>query len=357
MEKISKMTKISEKEKKPEKSLEDRFLGMKSTTRDSMEEYKQALQAGTFEDQESEKEGSGEKRKEILQAKMNTLFDRAEKMKAKLDSKEKLPNETELISAIYSHPDMTVEGISFSIEEELEKSIILYKKTNLELPPNFEDQIKEIWENNIYEIQKTIEENGFDEILFIPGNISLTELNNKMTDVYNETWEDSDFKSGGSFAGAKSSNVDKTRIVFAHKTQNLKDRPELEKTLNIQGKDVKMDQTLTLEDYLIFQRKYFEETGKHLDEDGWTWLATESGARLVNVNWNPSDGQVNVNANDLDYQNENLGSRPSRRSLIISIACFLCTLSNLGSFSLFLVICFQFQDRFYLLLFYSSKKF
>jgi len=35
-------------------------------------------------------------------------------------------------------------------------------------------------------------------------------------------------------------------------------------------------------------------------------------ARLVNVNWNPDDGQLNVNANDLENQNPNLGARPSR---------------------------------------------
>lgn len=312
-------SKTPEKAKKPEKSqaelrkaLEDRFLGMRNITRDSMEEYKKALQEGIFEDQDGEEEGTGEKRKEVMQAKMNALFDRAEQMKAKLDSKEKLPNYTESITTAYTHPDNKAENITFSLEEKLQESLDLYKKTNLELPPNFEDQIKEIWENNIEEIQKAIEKSGFDEMLLVPGNIALTELNTKMTDVYNETWEDSDFKSGGSFAGAKSKNVDKTRIVLAHKTQNLKDRPELEKTLNIKGKDVKKDQTLTLEDYLIFQRKYFEETGNHLDEDGWTWLATDSGARLVRADWNPSLGQVFVYASDLDSQHENRVARPSR---------------------------------------------
>jgi len=73
-----------------------------------------------------------------------------------------------------------------------------------------------------------------------------------------------------------------------------------------------MKNTLTLEDYLVFQRKYFEETGKHLDEDGWTWLATKSGSRLVRSDWDPSDRQLNVNADDLDYQNDDLGARPSR---------------------------------------------
>lgn len=319
MEKIPENLANLTKSKKNEKSqaelreaLNDRFLGMKNIIKQATDEYKIALKDDTFEDAEGEENGTGEKRKEIMQTKINVLFDKAEQMKEKLNSKEKLPNFTESISITYTNPDKKVENIVFSLEEKLEENINLYKKTKLDLPPNFEDSIREIWENNIDEIQKTIEENGFDEMLFVPGEISLTELNTKMTDVYNETYQDSDFKSGGSFTGAKSPNVDKTRIVLAHKTQNLKDRPELKKTLSIKGEDVKMDKTLTLEDYLVFQRKYFGETGKHLDENGWTWLATKSGARLVHAYWNPDGEQVYVNAVDLGDQGGSLGARPSR---------------------------------------------
>ena len=313
------MAKAPEKAKKPEKSqaelrqaIEERLFGMKGTIKGVMEEYKQALEEETFLDKQGEEEGNGEKRRETMQAKINAFLDKAEQMKTKLDSKEKLPNYTESISTNYTHPDNKVENITFSLEEKLEENIAIYKKTKLDLPPDFEDQIKEIWENNIDEIQKAMQEKGFDEMLLVPGNIPLTELNTKMTDVYTETWEDSDFKSGGSFTGAKSENVNKPRIVLAHKTQNLEDRPELKKTLNIKGKDVKKDQTLTLEDYLIFQRKFFEETGKHLDESGWTWLATKSGSRLVYADWYPGGGLVGVVAGGLDFQIDSLGARPSR---------------------------------------------
>ncbi len=306
----------SKKTEKPQaelrKSLEERLLEMRGIIKSVMEEYKQALEEESFEDKQGEEEVSGEKIREKMQFKINVLLDKAEQMKTKLDSKEKLPNYTESISTSYTHPDSKVENITFSLEEKLEENIAIYKKTKLDLPPDFEDQIKEIWENNIDEIQKAIQEKGFDEMLLVPGNIPLTELNTKMTDVYTETWEDSDFKSGDSFKGAKSQNVDKPRMVLAHKIQNLKDRPELKKTLDIKGKDVKMDQTLTLEDYLIFQRKFFEETGQHLDTDGWTWLATKSGSRLVNATWDPDDGQVLVDADDLDSQYDYLGARPSR---------------------------------------------
>lgn len=123
--------------------------------------------------------------------------------------------------------------------------------------------------------------------------------------------EVSTFIAGGSFAGAVSKNVDKPRIVLVHKTQNLKDRPELQKTFNTKGRDVKRDQTLTLEDYLVFQRKFFEETNKHLDENDWIWLATTVGARLVNSDWDPDNHRLIVCADDLEFQIDCLGVRPS----------------------------------------------
>ncbi|MBP6911924.1 MAG: hypothetical protein KBB88_01875 [Candidatus Pacebacteria bacterium] len=321
MENILKMAKTPEKIKKPEKSqaelrrsLEERFLGMKRITKEGMEEYKKALQEELFEDKEGEPEGSGEKRREAMQVSMNALFDRAEQMKAKLDSKEELPNYTESISIAYAHPDNKLENITFSLEEKLEEYIAFYKKTKLNLPPDFEDSIKEIWENNIDEIQKAIQENGFDDMLLMPEKIPLEELNTKMTERYkNKTWESSDFTEGGSFAGAKSKNVEKTRIVLVHKVADMKDRPELEETLNIKGEDVNLDKTLTLEDYLVFQRKFFEETKKHLDAGNtWTWLATKSGARLVDALWHPSASQVVVFAADLGSRSEWIGARPSR---------------------------------------------
>lgn len=179
------------------------------------------------------------------------------------------------------------------------------------MPPDFEDSIREIWENNMDEIQKAIEENGFNDILIIPPTTDLPDLSEKMK-MENGYWTSSNFDEGGAFTGAKSQNVDKPRIVLVHKAQNMADHPELKKTLNIKGEDAIKSEMLTLEDYLVFQRKYFEENKKHLDEDGWTWLATYSGARLVIAYWYPSDGQVDVHADGLGYRYGALGARPSR---------------------------------------------
>ena len=40
-----------------------------------------------------------------------------------------------------------------------------------------------------------------------------------------------------------------------------------------------------------------------------------SGSRVVNVNWNPDNRKLNVNANDPDNVNDNLGGRFSRSFL------------------------------------------
>ncbi len=304
----------AKKETKQEKSqeelrsiLENRLASLKSPIQEEIKKYQEALKDGIFEDQDGEAEGSGEKRKEEMQNKLNSIMEKAEEMKGKLDSKKPLAQFIEELEATYQK-----ETITLNLDQKLQEFKDLYQKTKLDLLPDFEEKIKEIWENNLEEIQKGVEENGFNEMLLIPGDIPLSDLNTKMTDVYNATWQSDDFKQGDGFTRAKSANVDKIRIVLAHKIQNMADRPELKKTLNTKGKKVDLKNTLTLEDYLVFQRKFFEETGKHLDTDGWTWLATKSGARLVGSSWNPGLDRLGVDAAGLDGSGSGLGVRPSR---------------------------------------------
>jgi len=319
LETVIQMAKSAEKGKKSEKSqaelravLEQRLKSLKPTLQEGIKEYEQALKDGVFEDAEGEQEGAGVFRKDVLQDRLTAIFDRAEKMKVKLDSKEALPQATPEISTSYTHPDGKQETITLDIEAKLQDFLSFYQKTGIDIPPDFEDLIRAIWENNIDDIQKAIEENGFDELLIIPGNIPLPDLAEKMK-MENGNWESDNFKAGGSFAGAVSQNVDKSRLILVHKTQELTERPELASTLNSKGQDVKLDQTLTLEDYLVFQRKYFEETGKHLDETKkYVWLATKAGTRLVYSNWAPGHHKLHVGAVDLGYQPSLLGVRPSR---------------------------------------------
>jgi cytochrome b involved in lipid metabolism len=292
-------------------ALELKLKSIKTSLQDGIKEYEKALRDDVFEDQEGEPEGSGDARKEAFQKKLTAFFDRAEKIKKQLDSGEPLTQASPEISTTYTHPDGHKETITLDFEDKLQKFISFYQKNSIDLPTDFEDTVRDIFINNQDEIEKAVMENGFDELLILPGNVPLVELKDKMT-MEKGYYEGSNFTEGGSFAGAVSQNADKPRLVLVHKTQNLKDRPELKKTLNIKGKDVKMEEAMSLEDYIVFQKKYFEETGKHLDEDGATWLATKSGVRLVDSFWNPGGRKLFVDADGLGSQNGSLGVRPSR---------------------------------------------
>ena len=260
---------------RPEKSqaelraaLKAKFLSIEPLFNQGTEEYKQALKDHTFEDQEGEPEGSGEARKLALQHKLTSLLDRAEKLKAILDSKEPLPQITPEISAEYTHPDGHKETITLDLEIKLQEFIDLYKKTNLDLPPDFEDTIRDIWDRHQDEIEQAIAENGFDELLLIPTTPNLPELSEKMKmEIGCYYWStDRGFVETLDDIPLSSQNTDQPRLLLVHNSQELTDHPELEESLFTAGSDVNLDQALTLEDYIIFQRYYFETTGKHLDE-------------------------------------------------------------------------------------------
>jgi flagellar hook-basal body complex protein FliE len=318
LEAVTQMAKATKKPEKAGKSeeelravLKQRLDSLKPDLQEGIKEYEQALKDGLFEDANGEPEGSGEARKEALQRKLTALADRAEKIKDRLDSKEELSEAMPEVSTTYTHPDGKKETITLDIEAKLQDFISFYQKTNIDLPPDFEDTIHDIWDRNQAEIEQAIEQNGFDDMLIIPGNIPLTEIKDKMA-MEKGYYEWDSFKQGGSFAGAVSQNVDQPRLILVHKTQELDDRPELASTLNIKGQDAKLAQTLTLEDYIIFQRKYFEETGKHLDEEKAVWVATRSGTCLVYSFWDPGNHGLNVSAGDRAGQYDILGARPSR---------------------------------------------
>ncbi len=302
---------------KPEKSqeelrsiLEGKIQSFKLPIQEAIEEYKESISQGLFNDQEDEEEGKGEERKTVMQEKINSMLDRVEKMKAKLDSNEILPSLTDSIESSYTFPDTRkVEQITLNIEQKLNEYISFYDSHGVEIPDNFEEDIRDIWEENTDDILKQIEGHGFNEILLIPPTTDLSDLAEKMKET--KYWESGNFKQGGSFKKAQSQNQDKTRIILTHKVQNLKDHPELAKTLNTKGQDVPLDKTLSLEEYLILSKKYFEETGHHLDEDNYTWLATKSGARLVYSYWDLGDRKRLVGARGFSAQGGGLGFRSS----------------------------------------------
>jgi hypothetical protein len=212
----------------------------------------------------------------------------------------------------------TSETITIDFEKKLEYSISFYKTHHIDLPENFREIMTDIWNRNIDIIQKSIEEQGFDEILLIPGNLSVPDVHTKMSEGYTATAKGGWFTDGGSFEGVIEKTT-KPRIILIHKNnaQNLYDRPELQKILGQKVEDlIKSGQTLTLTDYLIYQRQFFEETGNRLDKSsrGWTPGSTVKnpggGFRVVYADW--GDSRLLMHAGDPDGSNSRVGCRLSR---------------------------------------------
>ncbi len=292
--------------------------------------YNKNLSDGSFEDSDEGEEGSGEKRKVVMQTQISKILERIEKMNKVLKSGENIPEIQEEIQAVftYTNPNTgkleTQETITINIEEKLEDFTSFYQKTNIDLPIDFEDSIKEIWSRNSVEIQRAIEENGFDDILLIPANIPLPELAEKMK-MGNGNFTGSNFDQGGGFEGAKSIGVDKPRLILYHKKilPEIQEKTGQEIHLNITAGDAEKlfkanpDQYLsTLEDFLIFERKSFDETNIHLSDynkKSGLWLSgTKSGSRFVYSGWDPGSGELNVDADVAVLSHSVLGCRPSR---------------------------------------------
>lgn len=206
-----------------------------------------------------------------------------------------------------------VERISLDLESQLPRFRSFYETNALPLPANFEESMRDIWSRNQEQIKKAMEEYGFDDILLIPATSSLPTVHTLTSKDYNPTYEGDNFKAGGSFAGV-TEDTSKPRILLVHKknAQNLKDHPILKETLNKPATDFSSE-PLTLTDYLIYQRLYFQETGKHLDESGWTWCpGSKSGTRVVDAVWGPGGGRLRVSAAVPGVSDSDLGCRLSR---------------------------------------------
>jgi len=320
----------SSKPEKPDKSqqelrtaLEQRLNLLKPSLQQGIDEYRQALEDGLFEDKEGEPTDSGEKRKEEMQKRLSTLFDRAENIKAKLDSGEELPQAQKEISTTYTHPDGKKETITLDFETKLQEFTSFYQTTNLDLPLDFEDTAREIWNNNQGDIEQAIAESGFDDMLIIPPTTDLAELAEKMKMengyYFYQVKED--------FSNVQSLKVDKSRIILFHHLDSLPEitqKTGLNTHLNITGADAqKLYQANpekylgTLEDAIVLERKYFEDTGgKHLSDynnKSAQWLPGSSvGARLGDSYWDPDYRRLYVSARGLTHRASALGVRPSR---------------------------------------------
>ena len=136
-------------------------------------------------------------------------------------------------------------------------------------------------------------------------------------------WTGSNFDDGGGFAGSKSENADKPRIILFHKKTLSKIQEEngIDVHLNITAGDAKKlfeqnpDEQMNLIDFLIMERKIFAESNIHISdykEKSGQWLNTGTGARLVRSCWYPGNGELVVSAVGPECQDGGLGVRPAR---------------------------------------------
>lgn len=175
------------------------------------------------------------------------------------------------------------------------------------------------------------------KMLIIPAGLADTgkkyyDLHEKMTGGYKKTKQNNFFIKFGGF-NALTNKSDKLKIILVRDIQNIlgdigygktldKSKFELEKEGGIFKK--KGLRGIDLAEYLVWQRDYFERTGKHLDEVCWT-LLTENVSlpndRQLSVFWDTIAGSLQlgilgsaVNANNLgcrlaisrDLTNDNL---------------------------------------------------
>lgn len=247
------------------------------------------------------------------------------------------------ISAEFENPaNGKKEKIAVNPEKEFQNWTAFYEKHKIPVPDDFREQVEDIVGRNRPEMKKAVEQMGYDKIIIVPPNLSLAELHQKMSVGFNLTYESDDFKVEGGFSGVKTSNSDRTRIILVHErgAQNVRDNSIMKETLNktlatvsqmaedgvqklidkgepipfnvkVGGKDFAFNGIDVL-GYLIFQRDYFERTGKHLDEWGWSWLTGSSvGRRVPCLGWNPGRGRLRASADGPGYQYGYLAPRPA----------------------------------------------
>jgi len=221
------------------------------------------------------------------------------------------PQVADSFSATYHRPEKDgttkPEVITLDLESSVSSFTSFYQTHNLDLPPDFKERMEDIWNRNRSAMEQAIAEKGFDTILLVPGGTSLPDVHKKMTEGYNATYE-------GVTISSITEDTTHDRIILLHSSPELTDHPELEKTLNKSAKGfIAQGERLTLTEYLILQRKFFDETGKHLDETKWTWIpGSKSDARVVNANWHPGEGLLDVRAVVASVSDPLWGCRLSR---------------------------------------------
>ena len=230
------------------------------------------------------------------------------------------------ISAEYKYKDKKgkekKETITLDIEKEIKDYSTFYKDHGIELPDDFGEKIKDIWDKNADAITEAIKEKGFNMVLLVPKDLpKLKELEEKMTAGYEK--EKGNKTYWGVEAGDVNSVESNIEIVLLHSTPELNDHPELNKTLNKTLNEkiqsfIDSGENLTIQKYLLLQAKIFQDKKIHIDENnyvscpGSTIKTDEGGVRVVNGGWSSINAQFQVGTNSVGYSDSDIGCRLSR---------------------------------------------
>src|SRR3989339_555138 len=147
------------------------------------------------------------------------------------------------------------------------------------------------------------------------------ELHRLMSEGYKDkTYYSGNYNDDGGI-GASVDSRKGLRIVMARKAKEMTDDEQLNETMDKSIKDLEAEGGIfdkygvggmTEAEYLIFQRTYFEETNKHLDETRWTWLAASRRPRSGRVPcgyWYPAREFLSFNSSDPGHRNDFQGCR------------------------------------------------
>ena len=291
-------------------------------------------------------ESKDEKKAQELTLKLKAILSQGKVLKRKLEGE---PDSTLTVDYQYQGKEGSKvaetfkefkETIELDIEQSLENYQSFYEAHGIKLPDHFADDVRELWQTNRESIEQAIQEKGFNHLLLIPDSLpNLTELDKVMTKDYEKE------KGNQTYWWVRADKIEpeasQTRIILCHNAPDLTAHPALLETLDKQyGGDkentknnkaedfIKAGESFSLEDYLVLQRKLYDESGGKLHLENkktpdnqwviWTWLPGSKvsqeggGFRVVDADWDPGYGQLYVVASDADSSFPNLGCRLSR---------------------------------------------
>jgi len=204
---------------------------------------------------------------------------------------------------------VNIEIATLDLEQALERFMDLYQSRKVKLAKDFATHLREIWKRKRNQIEQTARRLHYDAVAVIPGGVKLPKFHEQMTQDYNPTWESANFQEGGSWAGIKSFQVKRDRVILFYDCLELIDHSlakqllgqslvqvsglsEAELTQRIaRGKpfkgQIRVDNELqtfdglAVEDWLAIHAEIYSRTKSHFGATTYSWLIRSYCGRRV----------------------------------------------------------------------------